>query len=137
MPNLCAEHVKPSDERLDLDRLKKDLPKFTNHSTVFENVLRQWWDHFMNITVPDLFTEKDRPTRWPLDDLVEIKQRQRTARTMHYREGGIGLAAIPRPADVPDMVNALVEGQIDGVPEVSLFLSLPCDDSSPRVHVRH
>ena len=105
-----------------MPRLKKDIGKFTDHSTVFEEDHRQWWDNFLNRRVPFLFAEKDRPTRWLLDDIVEMKQGQRTACTIQAEEGERhGLAAIPRPPDMPAVVNTLVDGQVDAVPEVSLF----------------
>jgi len=64
--------VPPSDEKIDVKRLKDDIPKFFL-SRSFEEHHQKWWMDFLS-DKEAIFKVPDPPTTWPLEDIIRIKK---------------------------------------------------------------
>jgi len=108
--------VPPSDEKIEVKRLKDDIPKFFL-SRSFEEHHQKWWMDFLADTEA-IFKAPGPPTNWPLEDIIRIKERQTSS---------VGEASdsrhppdIPRPANLQPEGESLVAQQVDEIPEVKL-----------------
>ena len=118
MPRDVPNYVPPSDEKIDVKRLKDDIPKFF-HSRSFEECHQKWWMDFLSDQVA-VFKAPDPPVTWLLQDIIRIKERQLSSTNepsclRHPPD-------IPRPADVQPEVESLVEQQVDEIPKVNSWL---------------
>ena len=116
MPRGVPNCVPPSDEKIDVKRLKDDIPKFFL-SRSFEERHQKWWMDFLS-DKEAVFKAPDPPATWLLDDVVRIKERQLSSTDepsclRHPPD-------IPRPADVQPEVESLIAQQVDEIPEVKL-----------------
>ena len=116
MPRGVPNYVPPSDEKIDVKRLKDDTPKFF-HSGSFEECHQKWWMDFLS-DKEAVFKAPDPPVTWLLQDIVRIKERQllSTNEPSYLRHP----PDIPRPADVQPEVESLVAQQVDEIPQVKL-----------------
>jgi len=93
--------VPPSDEKIDVKRLKDDIPKFLL-SRSFEEHHQKWWMDFLG-DKEAIFKAPDPPTTWPLE----------ASDSRHPPD-------IPRPANLQPEGESLVAQQVDEIPEVKL-----------------
>lgn len=70
MPKLLT----PSNERIQIDRLKTDIPKFFK-SRVFEEHHETSWNDFLEDKESLFKPPVEQPTSWPLKDLKSLKAR--------------------------------------------------------------
>ena len=112
MPN-C---VPPSDEKIDVKRLKDDIPKFFL-SRSFEEHHQKWWMDFLD-DKEAIFKVLDPPTTWPLEDIIRIKERQPSS--VGEPSDSRHPPNILRPANLQPEVESLVAQQVDEIPEVKL-----------------
>lgn len=116
MPRDVSNCVPPSDEKIDVKRLKDDIPKFFL-SRSFEEHHQKWWMDFLG-DKEAIFKAPDPPTTWPLEDIIRIKERKLSSAdepsdSRHPPD-------IPRPANVQPEVERLVAQQLDEIPGVKL-----------------
>ena len=125
MPEGVPEVILPSPEKLDLVRLKADIPKFLDNSRAFSENDKEWWRKFF-ATREQFYAPQEQPATWFLDQLVQIKRRQQAAGGAHCQrivEDGDTPAAnpvvsLPRPGNIPDSVVAAVSNQFEPVRQV-------------------
>ena len=83
MPKL----VKPKSDKIDLPRLKQDIPKFQ----ALSGGDRQWWQKFLEDFESSLSSSSDTCTAetWPFDDLQKISESSPRVETImeHASEG--------------------------------------------------
>ena len=110
----------PTSERIQMDRLRTDIPKFFD-SRVFEESHKETWKDFLQDKEGLYKPPVGEPTSWPLKDVMAIKVRQ-IAEMPHEQQRSISgiLAHTPRPWNMPAEVEAAVAAQIAEVPQVSL-----------------
>lgn len=117
MPNGVPDCVPPSSEKIDLIRLKGDIPKFYN-SRYFDDSHIKWWTDFLNDN-QGIFKTPEKAATWPLVDIILIKQRQRAHVADTPHESVNDVLQIPRPPNAPPEIEKLVAEQVDGIPQVS------------------
>ena len=116
MPRGLPDCVPPSDEKIDVKRLKDDIPKFFL-SRSFEEHHQKWWMDFLS-DKEAVFKVPDPPKTWLLEDIIRIKERQLASAdepsdSRHPPD-------IQRPANVQPEVESLVARQVVEIPEVKL-----------------
>ena len=107
----------PCNERIDLQRLKGDIPKFYN-SRSFEDKHVKWWTDFLS-DKEGIFKIPEKAATWPLDDILLTKQRQRDQVPAEDQHETPSVLEIPRPANAPPEIEKLVADQVEEIPEVT------------------
>ena len=111
----------PSNERIQIDRLKADIPKFFD-SRVFEESHKAAWNDFLEDKEGLYKPPVEETTSWPLRELIAVKGRQNVEKDDEQQRLVSGILDIPRPWNMPTEVEAAVAAQIEDVPQVSLLV---------------
>lgn len=119
--------VPPSHDKLDMKRLKDDIPKFFL-SRSFEETHKEWWMDFLS-DKDGIFKAPDAPQTWLLDDILLIKHRQRPS--TDEAEESRNVFDVQTPQSIPPEIEALVAKEREEIPEVSL------NEKSDRMHEKN
>ena len=125
MPHGVPDFVPPSSDKLDLKRLRDDIPKFFNSRCV-EEKHKKWWTDFLD-DKDGLFNNPEKATTWLLDDIIVKKQRQEVNSSSEWPQELVNVLHIPRPPNAQPEIEQLVVGQIDEIPTVSKKECNSCD----------
>ena len=109
------ETVPPSSEKIDLKRLREDIPKFYS-SRCFNQSHKEWWDDFLSDKEGVYSTPEDAST-WLLDDIIVIKKRQHKPRSVDL--AGAMISPVVEKSSAETAIEKLVADQLDDIPEVS------------------
>ncbi|XP_028517987.1 uncharacterized protein LOC114576108 [Exaiptasia diaphana] len=112
LPTFCE----PSPDKVDLERLKREIPKFYE-SRKFDESHKQWWDDFLNNRHGYYSRPGQHLAEWPLPNIIEKKNQQQESESGD-QEQEIGILGIPRPTNVPLEVEQHVSSQLDSIPEI-------------------
>lgn len=113
-------YVQPSDEKIDVKRLKNDIPKFFT-SSCFEECHKKWWDDFLN-DQDGVFARAEAASTWLLDDIMIIKERQHGQVEPQPKEidETPNVLQIARPSNArPEMEKLVVDQFTDEIPQVT------------------
>lgn len=117
LPSGIPACVPPSNEKIDLKRLKGDIPKFYN-SRCFEDEHVKWWTEFLSHK-EGIFKIPEKAATWPLDDILLTKQRQRDQAPAEDQHETASVLEIPRLVNAPPEIEKLVADQVEEIPEVT------------------
>ena len=138
IPSGCPSFVTSSPDNVDMERLKRDIPKFLVNSRVTTCDDKKWWAKFFQEEHETYSGVQPTSTTWLLDDLKLVKSRQ-TARnpvqsddviaasTPSVSGKGVCSEESPIPVDslmpqnVSQEVAAMVQAQLEDIPEVFSF----------------
>ena len=117
MPNL----VPSSPDNVDMERLKRDIPRFLDNSRIITADQRLWWRQFFERSKEIYQAEiLNQSSTWLLDELKLVKSRSYTndnpnnpAVPLQDTEGGQSV-----PDKVPDEITDMVNKQFAEIPEV-------------------
>ena len=119
MPQGVPGCVPPSADKVDMKRLKTEIPKFFL-SRSFDEEHKEWWMDFL-ADKDGVYKAPDAPSTWVLDDIVRIKERQISPNKP--QESRI-VPNIPRPQNVQEEIESLVTQQLEEIPEVGFHILL-------------
>ncbi|XP_068753053.1 uncharacterized protein [Montipora capricornis] len=114
VPRGLPETVPPSSEKIDLKRLREDIPKFYS-SRCFNQSHKEWWDDFLSDKEGVYSTPEDAST-WLLDDIIVIKKRQHEPRSVDL--AGAMISPVVEKSSAETAIEKLVADQLDDIPEV-------------------
>lgn len=104
--------LQPDMERMDFHRVKQDIKKFFEGSRLFTEEARFEWVNLLDESNSN-FCTKEKPTTWPLIQVMETKQQQKPSEST-TAQGFLG----ERPDGVPEDLDQMVRDQIAPIPEV-------------------
>ena len=121
MPAHVPDIIAPSSDKINLEKLRSDIPKYFS-SRVFTE--KKWWKDFL-ADKEGLFSATEKPHVWLLDEVEAIKRRQTAVREEEPQEQqGLDderstVADLPqRPSAAPKDLEDMVVGQLTEVPQV-------------------
>ena len=108
-----------SPDNVDMQRLRRDIPRFLNSSRVITEVQKEWWENLFKDADVIYNREPNKPSSWLLDDVRVIKARnhvlEKQSNTHHSRaENNI-------PPAVDHEALEMVNEQLEDIPEVSII----------------
>lgn len=118
--------IPPTSERINLEKLRLDIPKFYT-SRAFTDTTKKWWKDFFE-DKDGWFASREKLSVWLLDEVVAIKRRQvpqgldsQTEQPVQGTEQErTAVHGLPqRPANAPKDVEDMVLGQLSEIPQVS------------------
>lgn len=124
MPASVPDLILPTSEKITLDKLRSDIPKFFT-SRAFTDDIKKWWQDFLD-NQNGLFVVTEKPHVWLLDEIVAIKRRQGAVTEGESQEQQqvldeeiMAVSGLPqRPSAVPKDIEDMVVEQLTEVPQV-------------------
>ena len=127
IPAQLPKKVPSSPDNVDMERLKKDIPKFLNNSRVISTEKKEWWADFFARSEQTYSAETNGDSQtWLLDDLKKVKFADLTISSGQSDADddadGISNANVERetPVNVPQEVTEMVNGQYEDIPQVNI-----------------
>lgn len=115
MPNF----VPSSPENVDMDRLKRDIPKFLNNSRIITEDQKHWWNEFFEKSNETYHAETNKSRTWLLDELKLVKSRSLYPNNDHVTlQENEEEQPSAVPECIPSELTELVNGQLAEIPEV-------------------
>ncbi|XP_068675637.1 uncharacterized protein [Montipora foliosa] len=114
VPRGLPETVPPSSEKIDLKRLREDIPKFYS-SRCFNQSHKEWWDDFLSDKEGVYATPEDAST-WLLDDIIVIRKRPHEPRSVDL--AGAMISPVVEKSSAETAIEKLVADQLVDIPEV-------------------
>lgn len=126
IPKRCPKLVASSPDNVDMERLKKDIPKFLDNSRVISSENKRWWANFFakeNETYSSAEDVGDSQKTWLLDDLKVLKfGRAATCEdeSILSTERAIKLETTPLVPvqNTSSEITDLVQSQFNDIPQV-------------------
>jgi hypothetical protein len=113
--------VKSSPDNVDMERLRKDIPKFLNNSRMITTEAKEWWNDFLASALDTYSSEIEKPATWLLDELRLLKFGNYTASLQQQTPSELDNDN-QETHEVPDgaalEVLELVSTQLEEIPEV-------------------
>jgi hypothetical protein len=111
--------VPSSPDNVDMERLKRDIPKYIDNSRVVTDAQRLWWAEFFANSAETYGVGPAKSSTWLLDDLQLIKKRGITrAERTDNQHPTLQDQEVPNPCSVAAQMNEMVQGQLGDIPEV-------------------
>lgn len=120
IPKDVPDLVASSPDNVDLDRLRKDIPKFLNNSRVISTEQKEWWDTFFENALETYQVSPEKPSWWLLDEVKHLKARStNTVGIAPPRSlSSSDVPVEPICSDATEKAAELVNAQFDDIPEV-------------------
>lgn len=109
-----------SPDKVDLERLRRDIPKFLDNSRIITIEQREWWQNWFDNAETVYGPGPPKPNTWLLDDLKSMKVNC-TTRQDQQDVAQTWLDGTETPPGIPDDVAQIVAAPCAEIPEV-LFL---------------
>ena len=113
------ECIQLSKEKVDLEKVKRDIPKFLNNCRLFDDSDKVEWGKLLSDNSP-IFEKKKPDIVWPLVQLVNKKKAQPAVPDTETVEGVAG----KRPVGFPMDLEEDLKDQMGPIPEVYEYFFL-------------
>jgi hypothetical protein len=111
--------VPSSPDNVDIERLKRDIPKYIDNSRVVTEAQRSWWAEFFANSAETYGVGPAKSSTWQLDDLQLTKKRGTTnAEHTDNQHRALQDQEVPNPCSVAAQMNEILQGQLGDIPEV-------------------
>ena len=117
IPTTVPNFVPSSPDKVDLERLKRDIPKFLDNSRIITPEQCEWWQIWFSNAPKVYGPGPPKPDRWLLDELKEKKISCSTTSVSHH-ENREEEELNEIPIGVPEDIAKIVEVQCREIPEV-------------------
>ncbi|XP_028417597.1 uncharacterized protein LOC114542047 [Dendronephthya gigantea] len=118
IPNEAPDFATSSADNVDMERLRRDIPKFLDNSRVIKEEHKDWWGNFFEqVDVVYCNMAKEKPVTWLLDELRLLKSGHTTGTSSTENEKESRDTPVD-PSVVSEEVVKLVNGQLEDIPEV-------------------
>ena len=110
-----------SPDNVDMERLKRDIPKFLDNSRVITDAQKSWWTEFFANAGDTYGNGPEKTSTWLLDDLQVIKNRAINAvkdAESHTDVTTFQNQELTTPPNIAAQINNMVQGPLGDIPEV-------------------
>ena len=119
IPTVPPDYVPSSPDNVDIERLKRDIPKYIDNSRVVTEAQRSWWAEFFANSAETYGVGPAKSSTWQLDDLHLTKKRGTTnAEHTDNKHRALQDQEVPNPCSVAAQMNEILQGQLGDIPEV-------------------
>ena len=112
-----------SPDNVDMERLRKDIPKFLNYSRVISSTAKAWWEDFFSRASTIYSSNKEKLKSWLLDELKLVKFGNSTSSVKHATTISAVLSELSNaaPTNASVEISEMVAAQMDAIPEVRVL----------------